>query len=59
MDKHTVTVIAAAVFSIVALLGWYALIAYVVTATGSTSGLADVSTATARFIWAVVGAASA
>lgn len=38
MNKHTVTVIAVAVTISLGLLGWYALIGYVVTITGSTAG---------------------
>jgi hypothetical protein len=56
MNKHTVTVIAAAIVISLALLGWYALVGYVVTTTGSTAGLADIAEATGHFISAVLEA---
>jgi len=39
-------------------LGWYALVGYVVTITGSTAGLPDIATATAHLISALLGAAT-
>lgn len=58
MNKHTVTVIAAAVVISLGLLGWYTLLGYVVTITGSTAGLTDIATATARLLSALLGAAT-
>jgi hypothetical protein len=55
VNKHTVTVIAAAIVISLALLGWYALVGYVVTITGSTAVLPEIADATARLISAVTG----
>ncbi len=56
MNRHTV--IAAAVVISLALLGWYVLVGYVVTITGSTAGLPDIATATAHLISALLGTTS-
>lgn len=54
VKRHTV--IAAAVVISLALLGWYVLVGYVVTITGSTAGLPDIGTATAHLVSALLGA---
>jgi hypothetical protein len=55
VNKHTVTVIAAAIVISLGLLGWYALVGYVVTITGSADSLPNISAATERLISAVLG----
>jgi hypothetical protein len=58
VNKHTVTVIAAAVVISLGVLGWYALAGYVVTITGSAGDLPRIADATARLIYALLGAAT-
>jgi hypothetical protein len=58
VNKHTTTVIAAAIVISLALLGWYALVGYVVTITGSGATLPDIADATARLITAITGHAT-